>query len=118
MIRFYSVNLFGGEDTRVASSFYKRLFGWDSIVESEGHSELCTKEGVKIVFSRRKPGCNVDPGTITLEAGEDSELSLDEFKEEEYETAELSAINRSYTAYLDPWGNRIWVYRKSNPEIS
>ncbi len=112
MIRFYSVNLFGGEDTRLASSFYKRLFGWESVIESEGHSELSTREGVKIVFSRRKPGCNVDPGTITLEVDEVSKKILSEFRKEEYETEKKSATKQSYAAYLDPWGNRIWIYWK------
>ncbi|TGN08420.1 VOC family protein [Leptospira ilyithenensis] len=118
MIRFYSVNLFGGEDTRIASSFYKRLFGWKSVVESEGHSELFTGEGMRIVFSRIKPGCNVDPGTITLEVDGDSEQFLSEFRKEEYETEKSTPFNteQRYVAYLDPWGNRIWIYRKSNPK--
>ncbi|WP_411822543.1 VOC family protein [Leptospira sp. 'Mane'] len=114
MVSFYSVNLFGGDDTRLASAFYKRLFGWKQGVESEGHSELFTEEGFRIVFSKKKPGCNVDPGTITLEGNEIIKQSLFELKKEEYETEDqsLSGKSQNYIAYLDPWGNRIWIYWK------
>lgn len=105
-MNFYAVNLYSLDCTKSAE-LYSFLFGWEISVLTSNHSELITKEGVKVIFSKPSESCPVTPGTLTMT------LTRFPAKEELQKfpfTLETYSEEKSYLSLLDEYKNRIWFY--------
>jgi hypothetical protein len=107
--KFYSFNLNGGNDTQVAANFYHSVFGWKINSKSQGHSELQITDSILMVLSRPTENCPVTPGTLTLVTDIDLLENTQGFRKDP-----IGAGTTEYTSYLDPWENRIWLYKRPN----
>ncbi|MCG6140715.1 VOC family protein [Leptospira mtsangambouensis] len=105
--QFFSVNLFGGENTAIPARFYQSFLGGTLLKESFGHSELKLTTGQTIVFSKNTEHCPVRPGTITIQC-------LPETVQNHPQLSTLKLVEqipgKNYSLYEDRWGNWIWIY--------
>ncbi|EMJ86596.1 hypothetical protein [Leptospira meyeri] len=104
--QFFSVNLFGGENTSIPARFYQSFLGGTLLKESFGHSELQLKSGEIIVFSKNTEHCPVRPGTITIRCDQ----SITNHPKVSTLRLVKSIPLKNYSLYEDPWGNWVWIY--------
>ncbi|MBE7411218.1 MAG: hypothetical protein L6Q54_00540 [Leptospiraceae bacterium] len=104
VFRLYSVNLFS-KDCERSAKIFSEVFGFQIIGFQPGHSELISKEGLRIIFSNKSEDCPVNSGTITFSSERLEKEYLSKFFTIEKESPD-------YIAFLDEYGNRIWNYCK------
>ncbi|TGJ99195.1 hypothetical protein EHO59_15060 [Leptospira semungkisensis] len=98
------------EDAGKSAELYADLFQGKVIRSSLGHAEAIFSEKQTIVFSKETKDCPVSPGTsiwtISEEGAESfsSRLLSSGFQKE--------SRSSQYISFLDPWGNRLWLYFK------
>ncbi|WP_108973815.1 hypothetical protein [Leptospira ryugenii] len=101
--QFYAFNLLANPDARKAAELYHSIFGFPILMANESHAELEIHTGTRLIFSRPKKLCPVEPGTLTLLCKDFFLEGLSEFQIE-------SKATETYWSFLDPWNNRIWLY--------
>lgn len=91
-----------------AAQLYADLFQGSVLRSSPGHSEILFSGTERVIFSRESEECSVFPGTLVwkIEKGKapafsDLLLKSGFFRE---------SVGSIYDSFLDPWGNRIWLY--------
>lgn len=100
---------FTADDVEDACKLYHQIFGWEIKYISPNHSELYIPKGILLIISPSKGKCPTFPGTLTIQVLPEekefiigSKLWQSKFQKE-YQDAK-------YESWLDPWGNRIWIY--------
>ncbi|EQA43244.1 hypothetical protein LEP1GSC050_1377 [Leptospira broomii serovar Hurstbridge str. 5399] len=104
---FYASS-FRASDCIEASSLYADLFRGEVLIAKLGHAEVLFSKNNLVIFSRDTDECPVSIGTLIWKI---SRLQYSEFSSDLLKRGFLLETNLdSYVSFLDPWGNRIWLY--------
>ncbi|TGK13792.1 hypothetical protein EHO60_00070 [Leptospira fletcheri] len=105
--QFFASCLFS-TDCILAASLYAELFQGRVLRSSPGHSEILFSETKRVIFSRASEECPVFPGTLVwrIDPGKAPAFSDLLLKSGFFQ----ESVGSRYDSFLDPWGNRIWLY--------
>lgn len=91
-----------------SAELYSQTFMLKIKKASERHSELLAENGFCLIFSKPSLHCKVEPGSVTfiLKGTELDTLHLPGF------VLESQDLQNAYSAYLDEYKNRIWIFNQ------
>ncbi len=112
--KFFASSL-KSSDCTISAELYAELFQGKILHSSERHSEVLFSETYLLVFSKESENCPVSPGTVVWRI---SERGKEKFLQKlEKVGFQKETIQANYSSYLDPWGNRNWIYLDSKKEL-
>ncbi|EPG75632.1 hypothetical protein LEP1GSC058_2311 [Leptospira fainei serovar Hurstbridge str. BUT 6] len=105
--QFYASS-FRASDCIVASTLYADLFQGEVLQAKMGHAEVLFSKNNLVIFSRETVECPVSTGTLIWKISRTLQAEFSSRLLERGFSLEMNA--EAYTSFLDPWGNRIWLY--------